>query len=44
MLIPGDVRACMERLENAGFETYCVGGCVRDWLLGRQPHDFDLCL
>ena len=43
MLIPGDVRACLERLENAGFETYCVGGCVRDWLLGRQPHDFDLC-
>lgn len=43
MLIPEDVRSCMERLENAGFETYCVGGCVRDWLLGRQPHDFDLC-
>ena len=43
MLIPKDVGACMDRLENAGFETYCVGGCVRDWLLGRTPHDFDLC-
>ena len=43
MLIPKDVSACMDRLENAGFATYCVGGCVRDWLLGRTPHDFDLC-
>lgn len=43
MLIPKDVSACMDRLEDAGFAAYCVGGCVRDALLGREPHDFDLC-
>lgn len=43
MLIPGPVLACMEALERAGYETYCVGGCVRDDALGKTPHDFDLC-
>ena len=43
MLIPETVARCLETLEQAGFEAYCVGGCVRDWLLGKEPHDFDLC-
>jgi poly(A) polymerase len=30
------------RLRNAGFETYIVGGAVRDLLLGRAPKDYDL--
>jgi poly(A) polymerase len=30
------------RLTNAGFETYLVGGCVRDLLLGHIPKDFDV--
>ena len=34
---------CMEKLEQAGFEAYAVGGCVRDSLLGLTPHDYDLC-
>lgn len=29
-------------IENAGFEVYFVGGCVRDELLGRTPHDYDI--
>ena len=33
----------MDRLEQAGFAAYAVGGCVRDSLLGRTPADFDLC-
>ena len=33
----------LRRLEDAGFETYFVGGCVRDILMGRSPSDFDLC-
>ncbi|MBR0373454.1 MAG: HD domain-containing protein [Mogibacterium sp.] len=32
----------MKRLEEAGYEAYLVGGCVRDLLLGRVPHDFDI--
>ena len=43
MLIPAAVARCLEALEQAGFEAYCVGGCVRDRLLGQEPHDFDLC-
>ena len=43
MEIPGDVLFCMNTLEDAGYAAYCVGGCVRDALLGRRPHDFDLC-
>ena len=33
----------MERLEQAGFACYIVGGAVRDWLAGGKPHDYDLC-
>jgi len=32
----------VERLSRAGFETYLVGGCVRDFLLGSRPKDFDI--
>jgi len=31
-----------DRLLAAGFAAYAVGGCVRDTLLGRRPHDWDL--
>ena len=30
------------RLQAAGFAAFWVGGCVRDFLLGREPQDFDL--
>ena len=43
MKLPEYVRRCIDLLENAGFAAYAVGGCVRDDLLGLQPHDFDLC-
>jgi poly(A) polymerase len=35
-------RAVVERLLEAGHETYLVGGCVRDLALGRSPKDFDI--
>ncbi len=43
MLLPNDVLYCIGALENAGFQAYAVGGCVRDALLGLTPHDYDLC-
>jgi len=43
MKLPQSVNHCLQMLEQAGFSTYAVGGCVRDWLLGLQPHDYDLC-
>jgi poly(A) polymerase len=30
------------RLRNAGYQSYLVGGGVRDLLLGREPKDFDV--
>jgi len=38
---PVGVIAVFDQLEKAGFEGYLVGGCVRDLLLGKEPHDFD---
>ena len=32
----------VERLQQAGFVAFWVGGCVRDFLLGRDPQDFDI--
>jgi poly(A) polymerase len=32
----------VERLQKAGFAAFLVGGCVRDFLLGREPQDFDI--
>jgi tRNA nucleotidyltransferase/poly(A) polymerase len=32
----------VHRLQTAGFSAFWVGGCVRDFLLGREPQDFDI--
>lgn len=41
--IPTPVREILERLQTHGFAAYLVGGCVRDGLLGKVPHDWDIC-
>lgn len=43
MRLPEDAARALEKLESAGWESYAVGGCVRDSLLGIEPHDWDLC-
>ena len=40
--IPEEVTAIARRLEEAGHETWCVGGAIRDTLLGDVQKDFDL--
>jgi tRNA nucleotidyltransferase/poly(A) polymerase len=35
-------REIVKRLQEAGFAAFWVGGCVRDFLLGREPQDFDI--
>lgn len=40
--IPEDVKYILEKLNNAGYEAYAVGGCVRDSILGRTPDDWDI--
>ena len=32
----------VRKLKDAGFETYIVGGAVRDLILGKKPKDFDI--
>lgn len=40
--IDQDALTIVDQLERAGFETYLVGGCVRDVLLRKKPKDFDI--
>lgn len=40
--IPDHVKYVLAALEAAGHEAWCVGGCVRDTLLGRTPGDWDV--
>jgi poly(A) polymerase len=35
-------RAIVRRLQDAGFIAYYAGGCVRDQLMGVEPHDYDI--
>ena len=41
--LPNEVSEIIQRVESAGFEIWCVGGCVRDMLRGISPDDYDLC-
>ena len=42
-VLPAPVKEALSRLEAAGFAAYAVGGCVRDHVLGMEPHDYDIC-
>ena len=40
--VPERIIQILEKLECAGYEAWCVGGAVRDILLGREPGDWDV--
>ncbi len=40
--LPENVALIINTLETAGYEAYAVGGCVRDYILGREPDDWDI--
>lgn len=40
--IPENVKIILNRLKNAGFEAFCVGGAVRDTIMGLTPGDWDV--
>src|SRR3989344_656661 len=42
MTLPKEIQDIMTQLKEAGFESYAVGGCVRDLMLGKQPQDWDI--
>lgn len=41
--IPSDANDLIHTLQNYGHSAYVVGGCIRDSILGRTPHDWDIC-
>ncbi|MCC8013832.1 MAG: CCA tRNA nucleotidyltransferase [Eubacterium sp.] len=42
MKLNKDVIYILNSLQEAGFEGFVVGGCVRDFLMGLDPHDYDI--
>ena len=42
MQIPEEVKFIINELKKEGFETYIVGGCVRDFLRNVEPDDWDV--
>lgn len=42
MPIPEGARTILQTLRDNGCESHLAGGCVRDWLMGRAPKDFDI--
>ncbi len=42
MEIPKEVKSTIEDLKKSGFEAFIVGGCVRDFLRGIEPEDWDV--
>ena len=40
--LPEGVEAIIERLYECGYEAYAVGGCVRNFMLGTEPKDYDV--
>ena len=41
--VPTPVNYIIQELEKCGYEAYMVGGAVRDSILGRPIHDYDIC-
>lgn len=41
--IPNEANLLIHKLQEHGYKAYIVGGCVRDSILGREPHDWDIC-
>ena len=41
-MVPEEARDILQKLNQAGYEAFIVGGCVRDCLLGKKPADWDI--
>lgn len=40
--MPQNVQMILEKLNTEGYESVVIGGCVRDTLMGKEPHDWDI--
>ena len=43
MKLPEYILEIIQKINDIGYEAYVVGGCVRDYLLDRPIHDYDIC-
>lgn len=43
MVIDKSAEYIINVLCTMGYEAYVVGGCVRDSIIGKKPHDWDIC-
>ena len=41
-ILPEKQAFVLKKLSKNGYEAYLVGGCVRDYLMGKTPHDYDI--
>lgn len=42
MQLPSEIKNILDKLQEAGYEGYVVGGCVRDLLMKKEPKDWDI--
>lgn len=42
IILPLSIQHALTALQEAGYEAFVVGGCVRDALLQREPKDWDI--
>ena len=41
--LPHDVLYVLNRLKENNYSSYIVGGSLRDFFLGKEPSDWDIC-
>lgn len=41
--IPDGANVVIDKLYENGHSAFVVGGCVRDFILEKEPHDWDIC-
>ncbi len=42
MKLNKDIKYILNTIDENNFEGFVVGGCVRDYLMGREPKDYDI--
>ena len=42
MIVPQYVTHVTDILKANGYDAYLAGGCVRDMLMDKEPHDYDI--
>ena len=42
IILPDFIKKCIKNLNNNGFSAFVVGGAIRDLIMNKTPHDFDI--